>query len=95
MVPSADAIFASMPWTLIEALATALVSPVSMATICAPAESPTNRIPLGPKARGPADLTSAFPVFIPVVAGAATARAHRETPASSVNRVERFIKRAS
>ena len=39
----------------------AFLSPVSIATTEPPTESPTKRMPSGPKASGPADLSSTFP----------------------------------
>src|SRR6185437_8823358 len=38
-----------------------LRSPVSIATTLAPTESPTNKMPSGPKASGPADVNGTFP----------------------------------
>src|SRR5271154_3303614 len=91
VAPSTAAILPSIPCTFTEPDEAALESPVSIATICAPSESPTNRIPSGPKASGPADLTSAFPMVMPVVAGAATARLTMATNRTSVNRRDSFI----
>src|SRR5579871_5414493 len=82
MVPREAAILASIPLTSSDAPeALAVRSSVSMAKILADMESPTNRMPSGPKASGPADLRSA----LPVVMGAAIA----EAAASATSTVDR------
>jgi hypothetical protein len=68
VVPSRPAIFWLSASTLIAVSPVAgLVSPVATATIAAAWASAMNRIPSGPKAKGPMDLNSAFPSFIPAV----------------------------
>ena len=58
-------------------------SPVSIAKSAAPLVSPTNRIPSGPNANGPADFRSGVPFFRLAVGSAAAAiAALRPIPAS-------------
>src|SRR5688572_29778181 len=59
----------------------ALASPVSIAIRLALAESPTKRIPAGPKARGPAELSSSFLTTRPEPGAAKAAQAVRAAPA--------------
>src|SRR5580704_1775714 len=92
MVPRAEAILASIPLTSRAAPeALAARSSVSMAKILADMESPTNRMPSGPKAKGPADLRSA----LPVVMGAANAKAARATNTVNRKKVEVFMAQVS
>src|ERR1700677_3599290 len=63
LVPSREAIFSFRPSTFTDGLAPLVVavSFVSTAKMAAPLGSPMNRTPCGPKARGPAERSSAFP----------------------------------
>src|SRR2546421_11630684 len=61
-MPTSAAILASRPSTLIfTGAVAAFVSPVSIATSEPPIESPTKRMPDGPKASGPADMSGTLP----------------------------------
>src|SRR5580704_3771934 len=77
--PSSEAMVCLMLSTLmVDLTRSPLVLPVSlvsMAKIAAPLGSPMNRIPRGPKARGPADLRSGLPGCSPFVASALRAGA--------------------
>src|SRR3984957_19910386 len=66
----------------------ALLSLVSMATMAAPVESPTKRMPFGPNASGPADLSGALPVVRPVMPALNARAAVRQSAATSCNGVE-------
>lgn len=64
--PSVSATFAFSPETLIcTLLGSPFVSPVPSAKTVAPLASPTNKIPSGPNASEPADLSSGVPSFKP------------------------------
>jgi len=64
VVPSIAATLSCRPLTLIVPLP-AVLSPVSIAQIVAPALSPTKRMPAGPNASGPAEVSDALPGLSP------------------------------
>src|SRR6202161_1196171 len=70
-----------------------LLSRVSMATMAAAAESPTKRTPSGPKASGPAGLSSALPVVRPGMLALNATAAVRQTAATSRNELEEITLR--
>src|SRR5258706_15519845 len=59
-----------------------LLSSTSRATMAAPVESPTKRIPSGPMASAPADLSSTLPVCI-LIPAAKERTAAQQMPAAS------------
>src|SRR5258708_3241888 len=68
LVPSKEAILALTPSILMGSEGPELaVSPVAIATMAAPLVSATKRMPSGPNAMGPTDLSLAFPSFISAV----------------------------
>src|SRR5262245_39410371 len=89
VVPSKAAILASIPSNGKFASSAPTASRVSIANTAAPSGSPTNNIPFGPNASGPADFTSGVPTFIARLA--ATTGAAVISTRQNVNQTLLFI----